>query len=265
MADPEARPDADSATDPAGGFEAEGRAILKALKARAAFDGWTDRALAAAARDAGESRAVLAAAFPRGIADALKAWSMETDRAMLAAMAAPEFAGLRIREKVAFAVRARLAALRPHKEAARRAAATLALPPYAPLAAELAWKTADSIWRGLSDLSTDFNFYSKRAILTAVWTSTLARWLADDGADEAATNAFLDARIENVMQIEKAKGKLRELNIDPAKPLEWLSRLRYPAPPPVTDDHHWDEAETDEALDESFPAGDPPGWSPSKA
>jgi ubiquinone biosynthesis protein COQ9 len=260
----EAKPDPKAAKTAA--FDAEGRAILSALIGRAAFDGWTAAALAGAAKDAGLSPAMAAAAFPAGPADALRAWSMQADAAMTRAMVSPDFAGLKIRQKVAFAVRARLGILRPHKEAARRAAATLALPIHAPLAAELAWKTADAIWRGLGDKSTDFNFYSKRGILTGVWLSTLAHWLGDDSEDEASTNAFLDARIENVMQIEKLKGKVRELNIDPAKPLEWLAKLRYPARGKSRSKPHiWKEAEIDEALDESFPASDPPSWSPDRA
>ena len=211
------------------GFEAVREVVLPAVLARAPFDGWSGAALDAAAREAGVAPASLKAAFPKGVRDVLRYWSETTDAVMRDAMAAPGFADLKIREKVAFAVRARLEALRPHKEAARRAAALTALPPYAMLGAELAWRTADAIWRGLGDKSADFNFYSKRGVLTGVWTSTFARWLADDGEDEAATDAFLDARIENVMQFEKAKARVRELGLDPAKPIELLARLRYPA------------------------------------
>lgn len=211
------------------GFEPVRAAVLPAMLARATFEGWTGQALKAAAQDADISDSALKAAFPGGVRDVLHYWSLTTDEQMREAMKAPEFSALKIREKVAFAVRARLDLLRTHKEAARRAAALTALPPYGLLGAKLAWNTADAIWRGLGDASTDFNFYSKRGILTGVWTSTFARWLADDAQDEAATKAFLDARIENVMQIEKAKARIRKLGLDPAKPIEMLSRLRYPA------------------------------------
>ena len=211
------------------GFEPVREAILPALLTRVAFEGWTSSALSDAAADAGIEKSTLKAAFPHGIRHVLRYWSDALDAEMRAAMAAPEFSELKIREKVTFAVRARIDAMRPHKEAARRAAALLALPPYGVLGAQLAWKTADQVWRGLGDTSTDFNYYSKRGILTGVWTSTFARWLADDSDDEAATNAFLDARISNVMQIEKAKAKMRDLGLDPSKPIEFLAGLRYPA------------------------------------
>ncbi len=211
------------------GFESVREKILEAALGRAAFDGWTGAMLDAAARDAGIDRAVRLAAFPCGVRDLLRFWSEGNDRAMLAAMAAPEFKSLKIREKVTFAVRARLDILRPHKEAVRRAAAILALPTSGLLGPRLAWATADAIWRGLGDKSTDFNFYSKRGILSGVWTSTFARWLADDSEDEAPTRVFLDARIDNVMQIEKAKARVRDMGLNPATPIEALAKLRYPA------------------------------------
>ncbi len=211
------------------GFETARIAVLDKALARAPFEGWTPLMMRRACVDAGIDTAFSAAAFPAGIADLLRFWSKHNDAAMASAMESPEFAGLRIREKVAFAVMARLSALRPHKESARRATAVMALPPYAMLAPKLVWSTADAIWRGLGDKSTDFNYYSKRAILSGVWTSTLTRWLGDNSDEEEATKAFLLARIENVMQIEKAKARFRDLGIDPLKAVESLARVRYPA------------------------------------
>lgn len=240
------------------GFEPARRAILAEALALAPFEGWTSAMLARAAKTTRIDPATTKAAFPGGAGDLLRLWSAETDAAMGQAMAGPDFAGLKVREKVAFALRARLDALRPHKEAARRGAASLALPVHGLLGARLAWKTADAVWRAMGDKSTDFNFYSKRAILAGVWTSVFARWLADDSEGEAATRAFLDARIENVMQFEKVKARARELGLDPEKPITWLAKLRYPAGPDKT--RAKEDAKIDEALRESFPASDPPYW-----
>ena len=208
-------------------FESARLEILDAALMLAAFDGFSEMSLRSAAADAGVDEATLAAAFPKGVRDLLHFWSLQADAAMSEAMQGDEFKSLKIREKVRFAVLARLDYLSPHKEAARRAAALVALPLYVGLAARLSWKTSDAIWRGLGDQSTDFNFYTKRATLTGVWTTTLARWFADETDDEADTKAFLDARIENVMSIEKAKAKARELGLNPQAPIEFLAKLRY--------------------------------------
>lgn len=210
-------------------FESARRSILNRALERAPFEGWTPVMLNRAAADAGVSRPELAAAIPGGVADMFRYWSLLCDEAMAARMSGDAFAAMKIREKVTFAISERLSMLRPHKEAARRAAATLALPAFASVGAEIAWKTCDAVWRGLNDTSNDFNYYSKRATLLAVWTSTFARWLADDSADEVATRDFLARRIENVMQIEKIKAEARKIGVDPAGMFGWLAKLRYPA------------------------------------
>ncbi len=213
----------------ADGFETARSAILEHALALAPFDGWTSRMLADAAAAAGIDAAEAKAAFPGGVRDALRYWSARIDEQMVEAMAAPGFADQRIREKVAGAVKVRIDILREDKEAFRRSVALMAVPHMAALASRLVWASADAIWRGLDDKSTDFNFYTKRAILSGVLTSTMARWLADSSEDEAATDAFLAARIDNVMQIEKAKAQAKKLGFDPAAPIGWLAKLRYPA------------------------------------
>ncbi|HRK64926.1 MAG TPA: COQ9 family protein, partial [Terricaulis sp.] len=104
----------------------------------------------------------------------------------------------------------------------------LTRPDRAPEAARLLWRTADKIWRALGDKSTDGNFYSKRAILSGVLASTYARWFSDDSADHEATWAFLDQRIENVMQFEKFKARLKPLGEVAQSAVGIAARLRYP-------------------------------------
>ncbi|OFW99857.1 MAG: hypothetical protein A3E78_09385 [Alphaproteobacteria bacterium RIFCSPHIGHO2_12_FULL_63_12] len=203
------------------------RLLPVALKA-AVFEGFTAPMMAKAAGDAGVSAAELAAAFPTGPLGLVEYWSSIADRASAAALKGEGAAGLKIREKVALGVEARIAFLRPDKEAARRAAAYLALPLNAPTGARLVWNAADAIWRAMGDSSADFNFYSKRAILVGVLTSTMARWFADDGAGEAETRSFLRARIENVMQFEKLKAKVRDSGFDAQGMWGWLAKMRYP-------------------------------------
>ena len=91
-----------------------------------------------------------------------------------------------------------------------RALALLALPLNAPLALKLLYRTVDAMWYAAGDTSADFNFYTKRATLAAVYSSTLLYWLNDRSPDNEASWAFLDRRIENVMSFEKLKGRLRK-------------------------------------------------------
>lgn len=203
------------------------RLLAPALEA-AAFDGFTALMLRRAAEKAGVNEAEAAAAFPGGVMGLVEYWSDAADKASAAALKSEAAKALKIREKVALGVEARIDYLRPHKEAARRAAAWLALPMNAATGARLLWNASDAIWRGLDDKSTDFNFYSKRAILSGVLSSTLARWFADDGEDETATKEFLRARIENVMQFEKFKAKVRDTGFDPEGMWGWLAKMRYP-------------------------------------
>ncbi len=203
--------------------------LLQAALQEAVFTGFTPGLVKTAANLSEIDEAGAKAAFPDGVASILRYWSFQADAAAVDILTTEEAASWRIREKVTFCLEARLDYLAPHKEASRRAAATLALPLYAGLGARLLWKTADTVWRGLGDPSTDFNFYSKRAILSGVWGTTFTRWLADDDPEYAATRAFLADRIENVMAFEKVKAQWRKTAPDPSRIFEFLARARYPS------------------------------------
>lgn len=184
------------------------RDIFEAALPRLAENGFTDKTLNTAAASADVGAGTLTRLFPRGGQDLADAFSEWADEQMEAALRNTPLSEMKIRERIKAAVNARIVALRPYKEAARRAAAFLSLPQNAALAAQLLWRTADRMWRAAGDTSTDFNFYTKRAILMGVYSSTMLRWFTDNSEDEKDTFDFLDARIENVMQFEKFKAEV---------------------------------------------------------
>lgn len=206
----------------------EKRAILEAALVEADFGGWPLETLRTAAEKAGVSREVQRLAFPRGILDLLGYYSHAADDAMAAELAAHDLSTLKVREKATLAVRLRIEALSEHKPAARHALHRLASPLFAAEGTKLLYRTADRMWREIGDASTDFSFYTKRALLAGVYASTLATWTEDMTEGSEKTWAFLDRRIADVMKIEKAKASLKQGLAKLPDPLKVLSALRYP-------------------------------------
>ncbi len=184
------------------------RRCLPVLLRHVTFDGWSRRALRHAARDLGEDFEPVRRAFPGGPAGMVGAFAAAADEDMAAALAKRDLGALKVRERIALAVRLRIEAVAPHREAVRRAAAVHALPFNAPRALRALYGTVDAMWTGIGDTSTDFNFYTKRALLAGVYASTLLYWLDDRSDGFADTWAFLDRRIADVMRIQKARGRV---------------------------------------------------------
>ena len=185
--------------------------LIEAVASHAAFDGWSDAALRAAAKDLGLDPALARNAFPGGAPEMIEFHSRLADRRMVAAYEQAAAAGLKLREKVALAVRLRLEANYANREAIRRALALFALPIHAPLAARALYRTVDAVWYAVGDRSTDYNFYTKRALLAGVYGSTVLFWLNDKSPGAEETWSFLDRRIADVMRVPKAIGRLEKL------------------------------------------------------
>ena len=205
--------------------------LMRAALAHVPFDGWSDAAFEAAAKDCGLSPDQARAIAPRGALDLAVAYHRRGDSQMRAALAAADLDAMRIRERVTFAVRTRLE-LTGDKEVVRRGTALFALPQNASEGAALIWGTADAIWDALGDPSDDVNWYTKRGILSGVYSSTVLFWLGDDSEDHQATWAFLDRRIDNVMAFEKFKAGVQGnplLNRLFSGPASLLSRIKAPS------------------------------------
>ncbi len=173
------------------------------------FDGLSDDALKAAAQDADIPADLAKAAFPRGALDLGVAMHMNADATLAQRLETENMTHLRYSEKVAHAIMLRLAIAGENKETVRRAANFFALPQNAVAGSKCIWNTADTIWTALGDTSDDLNWYSKRTILSGVYSASLLYWLGDDSEAHMRTKAFVDRRIDNVMAFEKTKGQIK--------------------------------------------------------
>lgn len=199
--------------------------LIAAIIPHVAFDGWTPASVTAGALDAGIDPDIARLVFPGGAAQMVDAYTAFANTRMTAALAG--IGTMKIRERVTFAVRTRLEQAEGERETVRRAVAVFALHPA--LSAKTTWRTANAIWRACGDTATDFNHYSKRAILGGVYAATLLYWLGDESDGRTETWGFLDRRVAGIMQFEKAKARLTSRSGDRPSIAQILGRLRYPA------------------------------------
>ena len=203
-------------------------ALAPAVAESAVFDGWSEAAVHAAADLRGVDPDVAMLAYPGGAMDMIAAWIASVDEAMVAAFPPERIATMKIRERIRALVAFRLDTMAGSEEALRRALAIMAMPQNAPRALKLGW-SGDKMWRLAGDTATDYNHYSKRAILSSLYAATLAVFVGDESDGKADTHAFLGRRIDGVMKFEQAKAKWLNPDRETFSVTRFLGRLRYPA------------------------------------
>lgn len=201
-------------------IEQKRRDLLQATLPHVPFDGWTAAAIMAGARNLALSAAEVANAFPGGAIEMIELMSLEADQRMLEALEHEDFASMKVRARVAIAVRRRLELYTADREAVRRALARLALPQNSVLALRLLYRTVDAIWYAAGDTATDFNFYTKRALLAGVYAATVLAWLNDRSPGLEETWRFLDRRINDAMRLPRVAQRF-------TTPLRWLPNPVY--------------------------------------
>jgi ubiquinone biosynthesis protein COQ9 len=203
-------------------------AVAPRLAAQAAFDGWNDIAVEAAAFEVGVDPDLAKLSLKGGPMTLIKAWIGSVDAEMAHRLPPEKLAAMKIRERITALVATRLEIAAPDREGQRRALAIMAMPQNVPTAARIGWRSADRMWRLAGDTATDFNHYTKRMTLSAVYASTLAVFVNDESDGFAETRAFLDRRIENVMQFEKVKAQAKKRREYMPSLSRFIGRLRYP-------------------------------------
>ena len=213
--------------DSASPLEQLRRRLALAVGENAVFDGWTRAAVDSAAAQLGVDPVQARLAMPKTQSGMIDVYIQEVDRALEAWFTPKRLQGMKIREKIRSLIWHRLEIMGPAREAVRRTLAILAMPQNLPLALRTSWRSTDLMWRIAGDTSTDFNHYTKRMTLGAVYASTLLVWLDDQSENWSETGAFLDRRIDDVMRFEKLKAEWRGSSERPSVS-RFLGRLRYP-------------------------------------
>ena len=204
------------------------RKLALAVGENAVFDGWSRAAVDSAAQQLGIDPVQARLAMPKSQAGMIEVYIHEVDRGLEAYFTPERLSKLKIREKIRALIWRRFEMMAPAREAVRRALAILAMPQNVPLTLRIGWRTADRMWRIAGDTSTDFNHYTKRMTLGAVYGSTLLVWLDDKSEGWMDTASFLDRRIDDVMKIEKFKAEWRGSADQRLSLSRFLGRLRYP-------------------------------------
>jgi ubiquinone biosynthesis protein COQ9 len=225
MSDPAQSPAGPKAVSPEDwAARAEQQALDQALLI-SPREGWTARMAQMAGRAAGFTDGETELLLPHGPADLAALLARRHDARALVALRDVDPDALKIRERIGRALEARLDAAGQDEAAVRRCMGYLALPANAPLAARLAWESADVLWRWAGDVATDENHYSKRALLAGILSGALAIRISSGRGDALR---FVDRRIADVMRFEKWKATTRLRPYDLLTgAAHALGRLRY--------------------------------------
>ncbi len=142
--------------------------------------------------------------FPNGIDDLILRYINRIDISMIKSIQKNKEA--RIQDMISSALKYRFTVINKQKSVVAKTNKFLVLKPK--LALYLAWKTSDSIWSTIGDKSTDFNYYTKRSLLSLVYISTLAYWRSNKKQEDI--NNFIDRRIKGIIKFGMLKKQTKE-------------------------------------------------------
>ena len=203
-------------------------ALAPAIGRNAAFDGWSAAAVASAAAEIGVDADIAQLAYKGGAMAMIDGWIDSIDRELARRLPHEKLNAMKIRARITTLLATRLEIMAPERESLRRAMGVMAMPQNLARAAKIGWRTADRNWRLAGDTASDFNHYTKRMTLSAVYGSLLVVFVNDDSEDFANSRAFLDRRIDNVMQFEKVKAQAKARREYIPSLSRFIGRLRYP-------------------------------------
>ena len=186
-------------------------AILDHILKEVPFAGWHDGLIRDAVLALGLEAAYADLLFPTGTRGVIEYFFARQNNIMAASFAKIDFANMSIRERIFAAVRARIMQDAIYRPVLKRTVSYYTMPHRTKAAGSEIWRIADIIWHACGDTSTDYNYYTKRLLLSGVISSTTLFWLNDCSPEYNDSWVFLQNRIDNVMKIQGIKKTMRDL------------------------------------------------------
>jgi ubiquinone biosynthesis protein COQ9 len=185
--------------------------LLETILLHVRDKGWSWEDVTEAAQICGYQDDMASSMFPGGLSDVVAHYADYVDRRMLAGLEDASCSSLRVRDRIRLAVLTRLAVVEHQKEEVRKSLAFWSVPTRALYGQRVLYRTSDRIWNWAGDISTDYNRYTKRGLLSSVLMGTFMVWITDESKEAIVTQAFLDRRLENIVKIGQAIGTMKSV------------------------------------------------------
>ncbi|CAM6127014.1 unnamed protein product [Calypogeia fissa] len=166
--------------------------------------GWTEAAIIAGTRDVGLSPA-FAGAFPSKEAALVEFFMDECTQALVEELESreEELSKLVMPDRIATIVWVRLQMQVPYMQKWAQALSIQANPVNLPTTIKQRALLMDEIWHAAGDRSTDVDWYTKRAILAGIYSTTELYMLTDISPGFKDTQEFLEKRITDALDCRK--------------------------------------------------------------
>ncbi|KAG0044443.1 Ubiquinone biosynthesis protein coq9, mitochondrial [Gryganskiella cystojenkinii] len=184
-------------------------AILKTALTFVPEHGWTTTSIAKAAESMGYP-SIIHGMFPNGGADIIDYFLQDClNRLPLELEGRME--GLSTQEKIKLGTLTRLGMIAPYIDRWPEALAVMGQPKNVPMSLNHLAKIVDEIWHLAGDKSADMNWYTKRASLAGVYTTTELYMTTDKTPNYQATQRFLERRFEDAATVGKAASEVIQI------------------------------------------------------
>ncbi|CAO3569931.1 unnamed protein product [Mortierella alpina] len=198
-------PPSSSSTNP----KSTPEAILRTALTFVPEHGWSTASIAKAAESMGYP-SIIHGMFPKGGADLIDYFLNDClNRLPLELEGRME--GLSVKEKIRLATLTRLAMNAPYLDRWPEALAIMGQPSNVPMSLNHLAKIVDEIWHLAGDKSADMNWYTKRASLAGVYTTTELYMTTDKTPNYQATQHFLERRFEDAATVGKAASDVLQI------------------------------------------------------